>query len=255
MPYVDNKGVSIHYIVEGEGPPLVLLHGLAGSLEHWHMLGYVDALKHEYRLILIDARGHGASSKPHDPRAYRMALQVGDVVAVLDDLKVNNAHYFGYSMGGWIGWGIGKYAPERFHSLIIGGADPYEGDPDAPNFWFDLFSSGMDAFLATAEPMFGSRWTPELKAMAQANDLEALIALVSVEEQLRFEDMLPTMLVPCLVIVGGEADEYPGARECAKSVPNATFVSLPGLGHIEAIYRTDLVLPHIRKFLADVGES
>ncbi len=69
MPYADNEGVRIFYEVVGDGPPLVLQHGMMMSLRRWSMAGYVDALKSKYRLILIDARGHGQSDKPHDPAA------------------------------------------------------------------------------------------------------------------------------------------------------------------------------------------
>jgi hypothetical protein len=86
VPYADNDGIRIHYEVEGVGPPLMLHHGFTISLEEWRRFGYVDALKSEYQVILIDARGHGASDKPHDPAAYEMARRAGDVVAVLDDL-------------------------------------------------------------------------------------------------------------------------------------------------------------------------
>ncbi len=65
MPYVRSQGLRIHYHVEGHGPPLVCQHGFGDSLESWYELGYVDALKDEYRLILIDARGHGASGCPY----------------------------------------------------------------------------------------------------------------------------------------------------------------------------------------------
>src|SRR4051812_9895736 len=75
MPYVTNDGVRIHYAVEGDGPPLLLHHGFTIDLTAWYAWGYVDALKEEYRLILIDARGHGASDKPHDPAAYEMDLR------------------------------------------------------------------------------------------------------------------------------------------------------------------------------------
>ena len=93
MPFVTNQGVRIHYQVEGEGPPLVLQHGLTQSMKRWYMAGYVDALKPSYQLALVDARGHGASDKPHDPAAYTLPLQVGDIVAVLDDLHLSKAHF------------------------------------------------------------------------------------------------------------------------------------------------------------------
>jgi pimeloyl-ACP methyl ester carboxylesterase len=67
MPYVDNDGVRIHYEVEGHGPSLVLQHGFTHSLRRWYLHGYVDALRNDYELVLIDARGHGKSDKPLDP--------------------------------------------------------------------------------------------------------------------------------------------------------------------------------------------
>jgi len=254
MPFATNRGVRIHYEVEGEGPPLVLQHGLGASLGFWRMAGYVEPLRDDYQLILIDHRGHGSSDKPHDPEAYKLALEAADVVAVLDDLHLGKAHYCGYSMGGWLGWGIAKYAPGRFSSLIIGGASPYGTAPAGPSV-LDIFKQGMEATLAAARQMFGPRWTPEKKTEFAANDLEALIAGLSVQEELDIEDLLPATTLPCLLF-GGDLDPFhAGAAECAKRMPNATAVSLPGLDHIEAVYRSDLVLPHITRFLAQVRQA
>ena len=126
MPYANHQGICIHYQLDGEGPPLVLQHGFTSSLKHWYRYGYVEALRQDYQLILIDARGHGGSDKPHDPAAYDLSLRAGDVVAVLDDLHLPTAYFWGYSMGGRIGFGLAKYAPERLAALIIGGMHPYE---------------------------------------------------------------------------------------------------------------------------------
>ena len=110
MPYADNQGIRVHYKVEGEGPPLVLQHGSTSSIQAWYQNGYVEPLKPHYQLILVDARGHGASDKPHDAVSYALPfalpLRVSDIVAVLDDLGIQKAHYWGYSMGGWIGFGL-----------------------------------------------------------------------------------------------------------------------------------------------------
>jgi pimeloyl-ACP methyl ester carboxylesterase len=124
-PYTMNQGIHIHYHFEGEGPPLVLQHGFTSRLEAWRQFGYVQALQHSYQLILLDARGHGASDKPHDLVAYALPKCVGDVMAVLDALNIAKAHFCGYSMGGWIGFAMARYAPERVESLIIRGAHPY----------------------------------------------------------------------------------------------------------------------------------
>ncbi len=73
MSFVSNDGIRIHYEVEGNGPPLVLLHGLSDSIESWYEFGYVERLKDEFQLIMIEARGHGESDKPHDPAAYNLS--------------------------------------------------------------------------------------------------------------------------------------------------------------------------------------
>lgn len=258
LPYANNQGVRIHYEVVGDGAPVVLLHGLSETLETWHVAGYVESLKKDYRLILIDARGHGDSDKPHNPEAYTMKLMVTDVIAVLDDLNVSKAHFLGYSMGGWIGFGIAKYAPQRFYSLIIGCMHPYAklNEPDQSLQWL---KQGISAKLALAEKWLGSEMTPEWKAWVQArfaaNDFEALIALVSRDWPYGFDDVLPTMTMPVLLFVGEVDSFYSGARECAKSIPNATCISFPGLDHTQTFIRKDLVLPHVTKFLEKVTQT
>ena len=261
MPFANNQGVRIHYEVEGDGPPLMLVGGIGLGLEFWQQAGYVEPLKNDYQLILIDTRGHGGSDKPHDPEAYKLALLVSDVVAVLDDLSVSKAHYLGYSMGGGIGYAIAKHAPERFHSLIIGGHGvPWESDPQLPNSVLDFFKfkEGMEPCIAASKSRCGAWWAPELEATLRANDLDALIAMVSAEEGLGltgFKDLVPSATVPCLIFVGEDDFKYHKAKECAKHMPNATLVSLPGLDHIDAMFRSDLVVPLVKKFLAEVGEG
>ena len=157
MPYVDSSGVSIHYHVEGDGPPLVLQHGLTSSLQNWYAYGFVEELQKEYRVIMVDARGHGRSGKPHDPKGYGLKLRVNDVLAVMDDLGVSKAHYMGYSMGGRIGFGIVLHALDRFHSLIIGGMSADTPNTDVPpEDRISLLRQGMARYVADAEATEGS---------------------------------------------------------------------------------------------------
>ncbi|MFQ5933965.1 MAG: alpha/beta fold hydrolase [Dehalococcoidia bacterium] len=248
MPYADSQGIRIHYHVEGAGPPLVLQHGITSSIERWRDCGYVDALRSDYRLILIDARGHGTSDKPHDPPAYDMKLMAGDVIAVLDDLNVDKAHYWGYSMGGIIAFRLAEYAPRRFPSLIIGGMHPYALHPEP---YRELFKKGNEAVISAWEAE-GLPMTQETRARLLANDAQALYAIVANDLPDR-SHVLPTMSMPCLVYCGDADELYPGAQECAKHMPtSATFVSLPGLNHMEALVRSDLVLPHATEFLSRI---
>ena len=100
MPFADNQGVRIHYETEGYGVPVVLQYGQYFPLNIWYEHHYVRVMKDDCRLILVDARGHGDSDKPHDPAAYQMERMASDIVAVLDALHLEKAHYMGYSSGG-----------------------------------------------------------------------------------------------------------------------------------------------------------
>ena len=253
MPYVDNGGVRIHYQVEGEGPALVLQHGFSESLVDWYESGYVQALRPEYRLILIDARGHGASDKPHDSEAYVLNRRVADVVAVLDALNVAKALFWGYSMGGWIGFGIAKYAKERVHALVIGGQHPYARSMEAlRRIIREGIAQGSGAFVAGMEEMFGPE-TPERKTRLLSADLYAYLALA--QDRPGFDDILPTMLMPCCLYAGETDPLYPEVEACSRHIARATFFSLPGLSHCEAYARIELVLPRVAGFLKEVNAS
>lgn len=244
MPQANNEGLPIYYEVEGTGPPLVLLHGSFGSLDDWRDFGYVDALKGRHRLILMDSRGHGKSGKPHDSSLYSLASRASDVIAVLDDLGIQKADFMGYSMGGWIGFGLAQYAPDRFRSLVLGGAHPFQENMQA---FRAMLPKEPSAFLALLEPAFGVHLTPAMRERVVTNDLDALHALTLDRDDL--SRVLPTMRMPCLLFAGSTDPRLPQIEECAQRMPNATFFSLMDCGHVAALGRSDLVLPHLRVFL------
>ena len=167
MPYAENAGVRIHYQIGGSsGPALVLQHGLLQSIEDWYECGYVDALKPDYRLILVDARGHGASDKPHDPSEYPLEKRVDDVVAVLDATGNRKAHFWGYSMGGWIGFGLAWYPPHR--NQLTGNRRPasLRRDQSAFRQWLRLgITEGRDATSALALLYSPNRVSPGCLAL------------------------------------------------------------------------------------------
>jgi len=245
MPYANNHGVHIHYKIEGEGPTLILQHGYTMNLERWYQCGYVEALKSNHQLVLIDARGHGASDKPHDRTAYTWPVGVMDVLAVLDDLNVSQTVFWGYSMGGGIGFGLANLAPDRVRSMVIGGASAKAGGLGTALGHID--GNDPEAFVAAFEERMNANIPPDRRKMILASDTRALAA--AAQDRPSLEDALSNMTMPCLIYVGEADGSFPKAQETSEKMPNATFISLPGLNHAEAFIRSDLVLPHVKGFL------
>src|SRR5215468_686286 len=117
----DANGVKLHYIVEGEGEPVVLIHGLSASARiNWQMPGIVSLLSKKYKVIALDMPGHGESDKPSNDEAYGSEM-VEDVARLLDHLKIQKAHIIGYSMGGMIAVKFMARHQERVLSGVVGG--------------------------------------------------------------------------------------------------------------------------------------
>lgn len=254
MPYVENAGVSIHYHVEGEGPPLVLQHGLTSSIRNWYAYGFAEELSREYRLILVDARGHGRSGKPHEPESYDLKSRVSDILAVMEDLGIGKAHYLGYSMGGRIGFGIVLYALDRFYSLIIGGMSANTANTDIPpERRVEALRHGMARYVADAEAKEGPMEAGRRERLLD-NDPEALIAATLAPRGTDgVEDLLPKINLPCMLYCGESDGFFAGARESARAIPKAEFVSFPGLDHGQTSRASQLVLPPVLDFLKRAG--
>jgi pimeloyl-ACP methyl ester carboxylesterase len=112
----------------------------------------------------------------------------------------------------------------------------------------------MEFFVAAMERHIGFQYPPERRAQMLALDARALIAsLIGTGQEVipKAEEVLPRVTIPCLIYVGETDPWYQKAKECAGLIPNATFFYLLGLGHVETFGLSDLVLPHIKKFLAE----
>ena len=110
----------------------------------------------------------------------------------------------------------------------------------------------MNAFVASIEDQFGSL-NYDWKAQLLENDVRALIACQ--QDRPDIDDMLPGITTPCLLYAGDADPIYEGVKKGASHIPNATFLGLPCLDHLQGSARSDLVLPHVREFLAEVGLS
>ena len=260
MSFANNHGIRIHYEIEGQGPPLVMQYGQYFPLEAWRYLNYVGALKDHCRLILLDARGHGESDKPYDPAAYRNEHLVKDILAVMDDLGIEKAHFMGYSSGSYYGLGIAKYAPNRLLSLILGGIAPYS-DSANDGSWdlgqiTELEKQTGAEFAEKLEEIIQSLgfppFTPALRTAMQRHDPRALIAWHRCNMEMRcrsYEHLLPAIRVPCLIYSGDSASEFADAQKTAQDIPRAVFVGIPGGGHLEGGTWIHILKPYILNLL------
>jgi pimeloyl-ACP methyl ester carboxylesterase len=238
MPFATNDGIRIHYELEGDGPPLVLHTGFCSSVLDWYTLGYIDALKGDYGLILLDPRGQGQSDKPHLVEAYGPEHRVSDVIATLDALEIDRAHFWGYSLGGRVGFDLGVRRPDRLFSLVLGGAQPYGSQPN--HAWAEKLRQGMPAFLAANETAL-SALPRELHERWLANDPKALAAAILVDRPSLEADLVAVNL-PTLVYCGDLDPAYQGARQAAEAYPG---------GRLRRTHRSALVfhrppLPFVR---------
>ena len=123
MHRFQHDGIEIAFIDEGEGEPIVLVHGFASTAQvNWVSPGWVATLtKAGRRVIALDDRGHGASSKLYDPAAYHSAIMADDVRALLDHLALARADVMGYSMGARIAAFFALAHPARLRRAVLGG--------------------------------------------------------------------------------------------------------------------------------------
>ena len=250
MPFADNKGIGIHYHVEGDGTPLVLQHGLTSDIERWYMHGYVNELSDDYKLLIVDARGHGKSDKLHSSDKYDGELMASDVISVLDQEGINKAHYIGYSMGGSIGFFLAKSFANRFYSLIIGGMHPYPLGGKLFDEMELILRDGMETYAETYDPpLTGKR----LKNMLANDNLALIAAGLGLKERPDLSTVLPDIDIPCMLYVGDQDSLHEGAEQCATQIEGCSWVSLPGFDHSDAMERGDVIMPHVRAFLSELA--
>ena len=239
MPYAENEGVRIYFEVEGaEGAAAVVMHhGFLADLESWRERGFVDMLRDRFRILLMDSRGHGRSDKPREPKAYDHRTRVMDVVSVLNANDVRQAHYLGYSMGGMVGFSAMIYAPQRFLSFTIGGAQPmYDPKRRAERMavpfreYYEGALKRNDAVRAAFE--------------AGRHDVEALEACrESLAGWNGAEQAVRVMKQPVLLYAGTKDTPHEGALRARELNPNLRVIELEGDDHSAAATRSSVVVP------------
>jgi pimeloyl-ACP methyl ester carboxylesterase len=110
-------GVTLAVLDEGEGPPVLLLHGFPDSSRVWRRQVPV-LVEAGLRVIALDLRGFGNSDRPEGVDAYRVRHSVADMLAVLDDLEIQRAHVVGHDWGAGVAWALAAFVPARVDRLV-----------------------------------------------------------------------------------------------------------------------------------------
>jgi 3-oxoadipate enol-lactonase len=248
MPYQTANGIQLYYEWHGleDGFPVVLVNGLLMDTTSW--VFQLPAFAQHFRVLLYDCRGQGRSDKPPGP--YPQALHAQDLLALLDALDVEQAHFVGLSNGGTVTMHFISDHPQRGARLVLVDTFAYA---DA------LMRSKLDSWLAAVEagglllrfdvatPWIWSRnfmsnqpaILAALRTKAEQADPAAGHALITGTLEYDIRDRLPRIPAPTLVLVGEEDVLTPPwyARQLAENIPNAQLAIIPGAGHALTIER------------------
>ncbi|HSP48616.1 MAG TPA: alpha/beta fold hydrolase [Pseudolabrys sp.] len=233
MPSFHHGEVEIAYLDEGAGEPIVLVHGFASTKEvNWVHPGWVATLTGAgRRVIALDNRGHGASSKLYEPSAYHSAIMAKDVRALLDHLSIERADLMGYSMGARIAAFLAVDHPARVRSLVLGGLGfrLVQG--------VGLSQNIADALEARSLADVRDPTGRSFRSFAEQtkSDLKALAACMCGSRQTLSREQVAGIRVPVLVAVGTEDKVAGSALELAALIPGARALDIPDRDHMLAV--------------------
>ena len=233
MPSFHNGAVEIAYLDEGEGDPIVLVHGFASTKNvNWVYPTWVSELKKDgRRVIAFDNRGHGDSSKLYDPTAYEVATMAGDITALMDHLNIERADVMGYSLGSRMTAVLARSQPKRLRSAIFGGIGigVIEGGGPGENVAQALEADSLDDVTDPVGRTF--------RAFADQtrSDRRALAACLRGSRRLMTREEAAGIAVPVLIAVG-TSDEIAGsAASLGKIIPGSQVLDIPNRDHMRAV--------------------
>ena len=226
-------GVDIAYLDEGEGEPILLIHGFASNKTvNWAYPGWVDLLRKDgRRVIALDNRGHGDSSKFYDPADYGAPVMAEDARRLLDHLGLDQVDVMGYSMGARISAFLTLNHPQRVRRAIFGGLGygmvNGVGDPEP-------IARGLEADSLADVP---DRTGRAFRAFAEQtkSDRKALAACIRSSRQKITEEDVARIRRPVLVAVGTKDDIAGSPEDLAALIPGARVLDIPGRDHMVAV--------------------
>jgi pimeloyl-ACP methyl ester carboxylesterase len=248
-------GTRLHYVVVGNGPPIVLIGGKTSSIEGawWR---YIAPLAQRFRVIALDNRGAGQSDKPDTP--YSTALMANDALAVLHAAGETSAHWFGISLGGMILQQLALDHPDAVRSLILAATSCGGERPAAtPTVLPELAASPLRRYANLYAPRFildHPDWVLEDAKHFGKLPLHAIVRQDQAGSQHRVCGRLGEIRQPVLILHGSEDRTVPLAsgEELQRRLPDARLQVLKGAGHQLHSEQFATVLPIVLDFVEGV---
>jgi pimeloyl-ACP methyl ester carboxylesterase len=253
MTMVVSHKQRIHYRFEGEkGAYLLLHHGLFGSQQDWYDAGYVDALRDEFRLIVMDARGHGRSDHPLLPEDYRLGAFADDVVAIMDELDIRNLHFLGYSLGALVGFELLLRHPERVRIVMLAGESPFVSEALLAEWSALAEAVPREGLRAVQERLLaGLRLAAAPQHPEEEGEQPAAVALLQglAREVPRPDEGRISVNSPVALFAGEDDPALERMRDARRRIHRARFVSFPGQSHAGLFRQRELLIAEMLRLL------
>jgi len=243
--YFTRDSARLRYREAGQGDAVVILHGYTQRLELVKDLA--DSLSGSYRVIVLDERGFGESTKFGDPARYGRAFG-DDVIALLDQLQIPKAHLIGHSMGASIAADVALRYPSRTASISLL-AGPFFPDSAAftkaaaPYLASLKRGDGLKSFVMWLVPGIPDSMAADLnRQLLAANDSSVLVAVLSGMGGLTVpKGARPDSAIRVLIAVGDTDPLLPQSRALKAQWPSATLLEAAGANHFDVITRGEVV--------------
>jgi pimeloyl-ACP methyl ester carboxylesterase len=233
MQKFNSAGVEIAFSDEGQGAPILLIHGFASnSRVNWQATGWTKTLLGAgYRVICIDNRGHGESEKLYDPEVYSAAIMAEDAGRLLDHLDIKQAAVMGYSMGARISAFLTMQHPEKVSRVVFAGLAERMvlGVPGG-----EAISDGLLADDVRDVTDLGAR-SFRIFAENTKSDLKALAACIRSSRVKIKAEALAKISCPVLVVAGSEDTVSGPVQPLVDMIAGAKGLTLPNRNHMNAV--------------------
>ncbi len=242
--YVMVNGIEMFYREAGEGTPIILIHGW--PLSSRLFAGNISALAEDYHVIAPDLRGFGKTEMMGNPSEMRIEGYAQDVLAMMDELGIEQAVIGGMSMGGPIAFSMYEQAPDRFTALLLMDTIAAAAPPQEKHLWLgwaiNIENNGvkvipkqaMDEMLTAETRMNDSSAVNHIAGiMKNASKEGAMAGAYALSNRSNFMPLLSEISVPTLIIVGLQDSIYPYefAKRMQKKISDSELAILDNANH------------------------